>query len=221
MTTNEEFFFYGNGRVGENPQDFIKRFESKDLKDTMLEEKKTTAFFNRLKLGNTAKEWYEALPAGDKTNWAAVKRVFLVHWPRKTTSLKSAHDKSNRLKGHILKEEELGKWEEEDGREELSHVIWANKILTLANNVPDPAGLLIPEVRRLLPDVICEHIESEFPTWETFTDAIKAILKSSIDDALAKETKYCLVLEELQAATAAACATVLQQSPTALLRHML
>jgi hypothetical protein len=38
MPTDEDFFFYGNGRVGKNPQDFIKRFESKDLKDTMAEE---------------------------------------------------------------------------------------------------------------------------------------------------------------------------------------
>ena len=35
-----EFFFYGNGRAGENPQDFIKKFENKDLKDAMKEEKK-------------------------------------------------------------------------------------------------------------------------------------------------------------------------------------
>jgi hypothetical protein len=65
MPTDEDFFFYGNGRTGENPQDFIKRFESKDLKDTMSKEKKTTAFYNKLKMGNTAKEWYDALPAGD------------------------------------------------------------------------------------------------------------------------------------------------------------
>ena len=142
MPADEDFFFYGNGRTGENPQDFIKRFESKDLKDTMMEEKKVTAFVNRLKSGNTAEEWFDALPIADKATWAGIKRVFLVHWPKKT-----AHDKSNRLKGHVLKEDELGIWLEEDGRDELSHVLWADKILTLANDVPDPAGLLIPEVR--------------------------------------------------------------------------
>ena len=221
MPTDEDFFFYGNGRAGENPQDFIKRFESKDLKDAMSEEKKTTAFYNRLKSGNTAEEWYDALPAGDTASWAAVKRAFLVRWPKKTTSSKSSHDKSNYLKGHILKEDELGKWQEEDGRDELSHVIWANKILTLANDVPDPAGLLIPEVRRLLPDVIRDRIESEFTTWEAFTTAIKAISKSSINDAQAKERKFRQAMDESRAATAAARAAVLQQSPTAPLRHML
>ena len=207
--------------MGENPQDFIKRFESKDLKGTMMEEKKTTAFYNRLKSGNTANEWYDALPAGDTASWVAVKRAFWVHWLKKMTSLKSAHDKSNCLKGHILKEEELGKWEEEDRWDELSHVIWANKILTLANDVPDPAGLLIPEVCHLLPDVVQDCIESEFATWEAFMDVIKAILKLSINDALAKEMKFHLAMEESQAATAAACATVLQQSPTAPLHCML
>ena len=192
----EEFFFYGNGHAGENPQDFIKRFESKDLKDTMTEEKKTAAFYNRLKSGNTAEEWYDALPAVDTASWAAVKTAFQAHWPKKTTSSKSANDKSNLLKGHVLKEEELGKWEDDDGRDELSHVIWANKILTLTNDVPDPAGLLIPEVHRLLPDVIKERIESEFTTWDTFANTIKAISISSIDDALAKEKKYRLVMEE-------------------------
>ena len=84
----EEFFFYGNGHAGENPQDFIKRFKSKDLKDTMMEEKKMAAFYNRLKSGNTAEEWYNALPAIDTASWAAVKMVFQAHWPKKTTSSK-------------------------------------------------------------------------------------------------------------------------------------
>jgi len=40
MLTDEDFFFYGNGCTGENPQDFIKKFKSKDMKDTMSEEKR-------------------------------------------------------------------------------------------------------------------------------------------------------------------------------------
>jgi len=220
MPADEDFFFYGNGRTGENPQDFIKRFENKDLKDTMTEEKKATAFSNWLKSGNTAEEWFDALPIADKTTWADIKRVFLVRWPKKTASSRSAHDKSNRLKGHVLKEDELGIWQEEDGRDELAHVLWADKILTLANDVPDPAGLLIPEVRRLLPEVIRERIETEFANWEDFSKAVKAISKSSIDDALEKTKTLRCTMEESRAATAAARA-LLQQSPTAPLRHML
>ena len=171
--------------------------------------------------GNTAEEWYDALPAIDTASWATVKTAFQARWPKKTTSLKLANDKSNLLKGHVLKAEELGKWEDDDGQDELSHVIWANKILTLANDIPDPAGLLIPEVRCLLPDIVKEWIESEFATWDRFADVIKAISKLSIDDALAKEKKYRLVIEESRAATAVARTTVLQQSPTAPLPHML
>jgi hypothetical protein len=196
MPNNEDFIFYRNGHAGKNPQDFIKKFESKDLKDSMSEEKKIMAFFNRLKSGNTAEEWYEGLLDRDKVDWAAVKRAFLVRWPKKTTSSKSSHNKSNRIKGYILKEDELGKWQEEDGRDELSHVIWANKILTLANDVPDPTGLLIPEVCRQLPEVIHDCIESEFTMWEAFKIAIKAISKSTINDAQAKERKFCHVMEE-------------------------
>ena len=221
MPSDEDsFFFYGNGRAGENPQDFIKRFESKDLKDTMSEERKVMAFSNRLKSGNTAEEWFDELDEEEKVSWAEVKRVFAKRWPKKTASSRSAQDKSNRLKAHILKENELGVWREEDGRDELSHVLWADKALTLANDVPDPAGLLIPEVRRLLPEVIRDKIEPEFPTWEEFIKAVKAISKSSIDDALEKEKSFCHTIEESRAATAAARA-VLQQSPTAPLRHML
>jgi ferredoxin len=221
MPNDEDFFFYGNGRAGENPQDFIKKFESKDLKDTMSEEKKTTAFSNRLKSGNTAEEWFEAIPEGNRNTWAKVKAAFAVHWPKKTASLRSTHDKSNLLKGHILKENELGIWQEEDGRDELSHVLWAKKILTLANDVPDPAGLLIPEVRRLLLEVIRDRIELEFATWDDFANAIKAISKSSVDDALAKDKKFHLAIEKSHAATAATRAILLQQSPTAPLHHML
>ena len=96
-----------------------------------------------------------------------------------------------------------------------------NKILTLANDVPDPAGLLIPEVCHILLEVIHDCIGLDFTTWEDFTDAIKAISKSSIDDMLAEDKKVHLVIEELRAATAAACTILLQQSPTAPLCHML
>ena len=182
--------------MGKNPQDFIKKFESKDLKDAMSEEKKMTAFSNRLNFGNTTEEWFKAIPVGHRDTWAKVKAAFTIHWPKKVASSRSTHDKSNLLKGHLSKESELGIWQEEDGQDELSHVIWANKILTLANNVPDPAGLLIPEVHHLLPEVICDCIGSDFATWGMFTDTIKAISKSSIDDALAKEKKYHLMMEE-------------------------
>ena len=221
MTADADFFFYGNGRAGENPQDFIKKFESKDLKDTMTEEKKTTAFANRLKSGNTAEEWFDGLPIVDKATWADIKRVFMVRWPKKTASSRSAHGKSNILTGHVLKEDELGIWREVDGRDELSHVIWADKALTLANDVPDPAGLLIPACRGLLPEVIRERINSEFTNWEDFTNTVKAISKSSIDDALEKSRTLRRMIDESRAATAAARALLLQQSPTAPLRHML
>ena len=220
MPNDEDFFFYGNGRVGENPQDFIKKFENKELKDNMTEEKKVTAFINRLKSGNTAEEWFDDLEDAEKTTWADIKRVFLVRWPKKTTSSRSALDKSNRLKGYVLKEDELGIWQEVDGRDELSHVLWADKILTLANDVPDPAGLLIPEVRRLLPEVIRDRIDSEFANWGDFTKAVKAISKSTIDDTLERTKTLRHAIDESRAATAAARA-LLQQSPTAPLRHML
>jgi hypothetical protein len=68
---------------------------------------------------------------------------------------------------------------------------------SLANDVPDPAGLLIPEVCRLLPEVIRDRIDSEFANWEDFTKAIKAISKSSIDDALEKTKTLHRTIDEL------------------------
>ena len=123
MLNDEDNFFYGNGHVGKNPQDFIKKFKNKDLKDTMLEERKTTAFFNRIKSGNTAEEWFNTIPVENRDMWAKVKAAFAVRWPNKVGSLRSMHNKSNLLKGHTLKENKLGIWQEEDGHDELSHVI--------------------------------------------------------------------------------------------------
>lgn len=204
MTKDEDFFFYGNGRAGENPQDFIKKFESKDLKDTMSEDQKMTAFSNRLKSGNTAEEWYKDLLPGDKVDWLAVKKAFATRWPKKKSSSRSAHDKSNRLKDRVLKPEELGVWIEEDGRDELSHVLWADKALMLANDVPDPAGLLIPEVRHRLPVVLRECLALEYTTWEEFLKAVKAVSKTSLDNTMEKEKILRLALKESRAATAVA-----------------
>jgi len=104
----------------------------------MSEERKVTAFSNRLKSGNTAEEWFDDLEDAEKGSWVKVKGAFAKRWPKKTASSRSAHDKSNRLKAHILQENKLGVWQEEDGHDELSHVLWADKALTLANDVPDP-----------------------------------------------------------------------------------
>jgi len=61
----DEASFSGKWRVGKNPQDFIKRFESK-FKRHMAEG--TMAFYNRLTLGNTAHKWYDATTWGEQAN---------------------------------------------------------------------------------------------------------------------------------------------------------
>ena len=45
MPNDEDFFFYGNGRVGENPQDFIKKFENKVVSLTLSSEKDRQSWF--------------------------------------------------------------------------------------------------------------------------------------------------------------------------------
>ena len=52
------------------------------------------------------------------------------------------------------------------------------------------------EVHHLLLEVIREHINSEFANWEDFTKAIKAISKSSIDDALEKTKMLRRTIDE-------------------------
>ena len=131
----------------------VKTLKNKDLKDAMKEEKKLEMFYSRLKSRNSTEEWYDALTPAQTASWATVKAVFTVHWSKKVLQAQSGQDKGNRLKAHILKSSKLGSWKEDNRREELSHIIWANQTLTLTNDIPDPAGLLIPEVRHLLLEV--------------------------------------------------------------------
>ena len=93
-----EFFFYGNGCAGKNPQDFIKKFKNKDLKDEMKEEKKLEMFYNRLKSGNSMEEWDDTLTMVQTASWATVKAAFTICWPKKVLQAKSVQDKGNRLK---------------------------------------------------------------------------------------------------------------------------
>jgi hypothetical protein len=147
--------------------------------------------------------------------------AFALRWPKKVSSTRTVQDKVNWLKAHTLKASDLGEWQEDEGREELSHVIWADKALILANDIPDAAGLLIAEVRRLLPEVLRERIPTEFSDWNSFVAEIKKVSKVAIDDAMEKDKTLRRALEESRAATAAARALLLQQSPTAPLRQML
>jgi hypothetical protein len=78
--------FYGDYRLGENPQTFLNNFEEGLANLLHLSESgKCQCFYNHCGLGFEAKEWYENLESDSPevvTSWSTLCKHFRVKWLR-------------------------------------------------------------------------------------------------------------------------------------------
>lgn len=101
--------------------------------------------------GEDLVESVSGLAAGEKDTWANLRIMFEKKWPEKLITEKTVEEQHVALAATVLKEESLGKGMRVEGIEELSHVVWANKLERVSKALKDDSGLLIPNVRRSMP----------------------------------------------------------------------
>lgn len=184
--------FYGDGRKDENPHDFLKAAECSFTRAThaMTEAEKVCTMYLNMVSGGVAEVWMDALPANELDTWSYFCAAFTVRWPKRVMVQQTAREKVQELHAELLKEDKLGQHvETSGGSRELSHVVWARRVLELVMAVGDVNGLIIAEVHARLPSALREIVPDTFQTWASFTDAVKAVTVNEIADSQKREAR--------------------------------
>ena len=163
----------------EDPQDFMNRLELIMMLRTGLtaEEDKVRLLRLSLKAKSPAHAWWATLTPTDTATFKAVRQAFFVRWPIKAIVEKTTAEKQATLDATILKTTDLGKRvaASKGGEEEWTHIVWADKVERLANDIPDVGNLLVPGVRKNLPKPIIKLVGLKPMTWKELCDNVREI----------------------------------------------
>ncbi|KAF5381271.1 hypothetical protein D9615_008370 [Tricholomella constricta] len=165
--------FWGD-RPDESGQDFFRSF-NRAMGDK-TDEVKRKLFVNYLHADGEADEWYAALPANVRSDWALIEQEFHTRWPRATVARKTAMEYEEEILALKLKEESVGLKETVAGREVYTHIAWADRMGVLVTRAGHMAGATyIGLVRRNLPGLIRDKVVGTPAHWGAFLAAVCAV----------------------------------------------
>ena len=170
-------FFTGKPE-DQDPQDFMNRIERTILMKSGLSEAEKVGFFElSLETNSPAEAWLLTLTPADKSSFIALRAVFELQWPVKPITEKTTAEKQALLDKTTLKMSNLGKRVATNlgAEEEMSHVVWADRVERLAANIPDTNNLLVTSTCKKLPKPLLKLVGLKPMTWKQFTDAVRAI----------------------------------------------
>ncbi|KAF7327503.1 Craniofacial development protein 1 [Mycena kentingensis (nom. inval.)] len=91
-----------------------------------------------------------------------------------------------------LKAEDIGaQTTDAGGVVQYKHVVWANTMKEIAERIPDTSGAFIPQVRKVLPQIMQELLEpgTTIASWADFVTKTAAIKADKIDFIRARDTQ--------------------------------
>ena len=174
----------------QDPQDFMNKLERIILMKTGLTETDKVRFLElSLKAKSPAAAWFVTLQKADKTTFAAARTAFEVRWPIKAITEKTTAEKQALLDETILKMGDLGRRVAASvgAEEELSHIVWADKVERLASDIPDTNNLLVASTRKKLPKPITKLIGLKPMTWKVLADAVRDITLEELMEKVEEE----------------------------------
>jgi hypothetical protein len=218
MPTNNVDIFHGDGREGENPQNFLHAFHREMRSLTTTDNKEIArAFVDYLGASSQADLWFEDLPQATQQSWTLLEVAFIARWPRITQAKRSEQEIERELLNTLLEEKELGEKVKIGGVEVWSHVAWADKITILVNEANVASKTThIWQVRDKLPDAIKDVVKSTHADWTAFLQAVHDVDLQHIRDAVAKWKKEDDTRRALE--NRICILETVQQSPTAGIR---
>lgn len=185
MTDTSAIFFTGKPE-DQDPQDFMNRIECLILMKSGLSETDKVRFLElSIKTKSPADAWISTLTGADKASFKAIRAAFELRWPAKPITEKTTAEKQALLDETILKPSDLGKRVAASigAEEELTHVVWADKVERLAGDIPDTNNLLVASTRKKLPKPLLKLVGLKPMTWKQFADAIREI---SVEELMEK-----------------------------------
>lgn len=182
-------FFTGKPE-DQDPQDFMNRIERTILMKSGLSETDKVRFLElSIKTKSPADAWLSTLTVADKTSFKAIRAAFELRWPAKPVTVKTTAEKQALLDETILKPSDLGRRMAASvgAEEELSHVVWADKVERLAGDIPDTNNLLVASTRKKLPKALLKLVGLKPMTWKQFADAVREISLEELMEKIEEE----------------------------------
>ena len=174
----------------QDPQDFMNKLERIILMKTGLTEPEKVRFLElSLKAKSPVAAWFVTLKKADKTSFTTLRDAFELRWPVKTITEKTTAEKQALLDETILKTSNLGKRVAVSvgAEEELSHIVWVDKVERLAGDIPDTNNLLVASTRKKLPKPITKLIGLKPMTWKVLADAVRDITLEELMEKVEEE----------------------------------
>lgn len=174
----------------QDPQDFMNRLERIILMKTGLSEPEKVRFFElSLKAKSPAAAWFATLTKANKATFTTARDAFELRWPVKAITEKTTAEKQALLDETILKISDLGRRVAASvgAEEELSHVVWADKVERLAGDIPDTNNLLVASTRKKLPKPLLKLVGLKPMTWKELADAVRIISLEELMEKVEEE----------------------------------
>lgn len=219
MATEHVTPFHGD-KEDENPEDFLRSFFRR--MGTANSDVRKQQFKYFLQADSAADEWFEELTAAERKDWDAIEDAFNKRWPRKKAVKKTREEYEEDIIGTRLQMEDLGKKEKIAGRETYSHIVWADKMETIAKGAKiETTTTYIGHVRKELPKLLREKVGAGHTSWTTFLQAIRDVDMDHIRDGVSlwkkeQEEQSALKkrIQQLEKLTASPTAPLRQQMTT-------
>ena len=182
----------------EDPQDFMNRVERIILMKTGFTETEKVRFLElSLKAKSPAAAWFVTLNDANKKSFTTARAAFELRWPVKAITQKTTAEKQALLDETILKISDLGRRVAASvgAEEELSHVVWADKVERLAGDIPDTNNLLVASTRKKLPKPLTKLIGLKAMTWKELADAVRSVTLEELMEKIEEDrdlTRYVL-----------------------------
>jgi hypothetical protein len=194
--------FHGDGRVSENPADFLKSFNRAMRQQAVTQSNnKLDVFGDYLGTSSQAERWFKALASTDKAMWAAFVTAFEKRWPPIIIVEKTKAEYEKELLEHVLGSGEVGKKTMLYDRECWTHIAWATKVQQLATDAGiEQSTSMIWQVHSKLPDVVKDLLkDEEYAKWEEFMKAVMDLKGSRLAEKQEQHIKQTQELRALRA----------------------
>ena len=174
----------------QDPQDFMNKLERIILMKTGLSEADKVRFLElSLKAKSPAAAWFATLKIADKISFSKAREAFELRWPVKAITEKTTAEKQALLDETVLTIADLGRRVAASvgAEEELSHIVWADKVERLAGDIPDTNNLLVASTRKKLPKPLIKLIGLKPMTWSELANAVRDITLEELMEKVEEE----------------------------------
>ncbi|KAF7968467.1 hypothetical protein HWV62_30519 [Athelia sp. TMB] len=190
MSSNRIEMFYGDGRLSENPQDFVKMLETSfDSDPTLTGAQKCERFRRHCRSALEAEEWYDEQDAATLADWGKLKLAFNIRWPPQPRIKPTKADRTRELRNLILAEGAILEKKDQGGVMVYGFVAWMTEAKRIAA-LCDTANAQVQSVYDTMPKVLRDLVdENQLTTWTTFGAAVYAAPISKLRDAIKEEER--------------------------------